>query len=49
VGSATFKIELSSISNKNTADSPAKATQASRNDWGGPGGRITGASCVFVF
>jgi hypothetical protein len=34
VGSATFKIELSSISKRNTADSPARATHASRNDRG---------------
>jgi AcrR family transcriptional regulator len=37
VGSATFKIELSSISNRKTAESPAKATHASRNDRGMPG------------
>jgi hypothetical protein len=34
VGSATFRIELSSISKRNTADSPASATQASRSDAG---------------
>lgn len=34
VGSATFRIELSSISKRKTADSPARATQASRNDRG---------------
>ena len=39
VGNATFKIELSSISKRNTADSPARATHASRNDWGEPGDR----------
>ncbi len=36
VGSATFRIELSSISKRNTADSPARATQASRNERGAP-------------
>ena len=44
VGNATFKIELSSISKRNTADSPAKATHASRNDRGEPGDRAADAS-----
>ena len=34
VGSATLRIELSSISNRNTADRPARATHASRSDRG---------------
>ena len=46
VGNATFKIELSSISKRKTADSPARATQASRNDWGACGDRIPGCSWV---
>ncbi len=46
VGRATVRTELSSISNRNTADSPARATQASRRRCGDPGrviGTDTGA------
>ena len=35
VGSATFSMELSSISKRNTADSPARAGQESRRERGG--------------
>ena len=34
VGRATLRIELSSISNRNTADRPARATHASRSERG---------------
>ncbi len=44
VGSATLRIELSSISNRNTAERPARATHASRSDRGGRAALVAAVS-----
>ena len=52
VGRATLRIELSSISNRNTADRPTKATHASRRGGGGArhngGGLNAGHSIILA-